>query len=88
MDILFFITVAGQIADEAGMLALRSAINMFGEAGYAELSIYDLAKDPKNDPFILFGYALSSLGGGKPFVDAANTRRGLADRGMNSLKLI
>lgn len=85
MAILLLIPGVGEVADGAGLVALRGIINLLGDVGNIALGIFDLVQDPKNAVFALFGLLLGAPGTAKTFIDAANTRRGFTGTELDTL---
>jgi hypothetical protein len=85
MAVLLLIPGVGEIADEAGMVALRTIISLAGDAGNIALGIFGIVEDPKSAIFALFGFLLGGAGNGKSFIDAAGARRGFSDKDKTTL---
>ena len=85
MGVLMLIPGVGQIADAAGMAALRSFINLIGDIGNAALTIHGIVEDPSSAIFNLFGALIGGRGSGKSLTDAAGARRGMTSKELDSL---
>ncbi|KAL2060012.1 hypothetical protein VTL71DRAFT_9834 [Oculimacula yallundae] len=62
MGVLMLIPGVGQLADAAGMAALRSFIKLIVDIGNAALTVYGIVDDPSSAVFTLFGALLGARG--------------------------
>jgi hypothetical protein len=85
MAVVMLIPGVGQLADAAGLVALRTIIGLVGDAANIALGIFGIVEDPKSAVVALFGFLLAGGGSGKSFIDAAGTRRGLSDKDITTL---
>ncbi|KAH7333308.1 exo-1,3-beta-D-glucanase [Rhexocercosporidium sp. MPI-PUGE-AT-0058] len=85
MAIVLLIPGAGELADLAGVTALKTFINLAGDLGNVALGIYGAVEDPKSAIIALFGALLGGGGSSKSFQDAAVARRGLTEDNLKTL---
>jgi chitinase len=85
MAVLLLIPGVGEIADAAGLAALRTMITLVGDTENIALGIYGIVEDPQSAVFAMFGLLLGGGGSGKSFIDAAATRRRFSDEDKTTL---
>jgi chitinase len=85
MAVLLLIPGVGEIADAAGLVALKTMIILIGDTANIFLGIYGVVDDPKSVVFAIFGLLLGGGGNSKSFIDAAATRRRFSDNDKTTL---
>jgi hypothetical protein len=83
--LLFWIPFVGGAIGGAGMGALRGVLSLIGSAGEAGLLVYGIVEDPDSALMAVFGYLAGAGVGRGGFRNAAEARRGMSSKEMDSL---
>ncbi|PHH90082.1 hypothetical protein CDD83_4590 [Cordyceps sp. RAO-2017] len=83
--LLFFIPLVGEAAGVAGLTAARSLLRLISVGGDAGLTVYDVVKDPQNAFMSIFTFLLGAGVGEGGFRKAAESRRSMTTREVDSL---
>ncbi|KAI6778523.1 uncharacterized protein J7T54_005047 [Emericellopsis cladophorae] len=83
--LLFFIPFIGGAIGGVGMGALRSMLTLIGTVGEAGLLVYSIVEDPDSALMAIFGFLAGAGVGRGGFRNAADARRGMSSKELNSL---
>lgn len=83
--LLFFIPFVGSAIGSVGMSSLRSILSLIGALGETGLLVHGIVEDPESALMAVFDLLAGAGVGRGGFRDAAETRRGMSSKEMNSL---
>ncbi|KAI9374613.1 hypothetical protein BJX61DRAFT_540623 [Aspergillus egyptiacus] len=83
--LLFFIPFVGEAVGAAGLLSARTLLRLAGAAGETGLLVYDIVEIPDGAFMAIFSYLAGAGLGRAGFRDAADARRAMTSKDLNSL---